>query len=95
MCTSVDLQELENTKHGQSDERTIYEVQQGREPLDVDFCSVTVDGTVDNDILQQQLHNVVRQRQEIMQLEIEVKAQIIARTEIMEMQNNFDAQGTC
>ncbi|KAK7287345.1 hypothetical protein RIF29_00616 [Crotalaria pallida] len=68
------------------------EVQQGREPLAVDFCSVTVDGTVDNDILQQQLHNVVRQRQEIMQLEIEVKAQIIARTEIMEMQNNFDAQ---
>ncbi|CAL0305398.1 unnamed protein product [Lupinus luteus] len=83
---------LENTKHGHSDERTIYEVQQGREPLDADFCSITVDGTLDNDILQQQLHNVVRQRQEVLQVEIELKAQIIARNEIIEMRNTFDAQ---
>jgi len=67
-------------------------VQQGREPLDVDFCSITVDGTLDNDILQQQLHNVVRQRQELLQMEIDLKAQIIARTEIMDMRNSFDAQ---
>lgn len=67
-------------------------MQQGREPLDVDFCSITVDGAVDNDILQQQLHNVVRQRQELLQMEIELKAQMIARTEIMEMRNTFDAQ---
>ncbi|RZC07333.1 hypothetical protein D0Y65_014598 [Glycine soja] len=66
--------------------------EQGREPLDVDFCSITVDGAVDNDILQQQLHNVVRQRQELLQMEIELKAQMIARTEIMEMQSTFDAQ---
>ncbi|XP_019417222.1 PREDICTED: uncharacterized protein LOC109328280 isoform X1 [Lupinus angustifolius] len=83
---------LENVKLGQSDERTIYEVQQGREPLGVDFCSITVDGTLDNDILQQQLHNIVRQRQEVLQVEIELKAQIIARTEIMEMRSTFDAQ---
>ncbi|KAJ1376840.1 hypothetical protein SESBI_49521, partial [Sesbania bispinosa] len=87
-----DDEELENAKLGQSDERTIYEVQQGREPLDVDFCSITVDGTLDNDILQQQIHNVVRQRQEILQMEIELKAQMIARTEIMEMRSTFDAQ---
>ncbi|XP_027357322.1 uncharacterized protein LOC113866658 isoform X10 [Abrus precatorius] len=87
-----DDEELENTKLGQSDERTIYEVQQGREPLDVDFCSITVDGTLDNDILQQQIHNIVRQRQELMQMEIELKAQMIARTEIVEMRNTFDAQ---
>ncbi|XP_027902327.1 uncharacterized protein LOC114162592 isoform X3 [Vigna unguiculata] len=87
-----DDEELDNAKLGQSDERTIYEVQQGREPLDVDFCSITVDGTLDNDILQQQLHNVVRQRQELLQMEIDLKAQIIARTEIMDMRNSFDAQ---
>ncbi|CAJ1974456.1 unnamed protein product [Sphenostylis stenocarpa] len=87
-----DGEELDNAKLGQSDERTIYEVQQGREPLDVDFCSMTVDGTLDNDILQQQLHNVVRQRQELLQMEIELKAQMIARTEIMDMRNTFDAQ---
>ncbi|KAH1112777.1 hypothetical protein GLYMA_04G230800v4 [Glycine max] len=85
-----DDEELDNAKLGQSDERTIYE--QGREPLDVDFCSITVDGALDNDILQQQLHNVVRQRQELLQMEIELKAQMIARTEIMEMRNTFDAQ---
>ncbi|XP_068483557.1 stress response protein NST1 isoform X4 [Phaseolus vulgaris] len=85
-----DDEELDNTKLGQSDERTIYE--QGREPLDVDFCSITVDGTLDNDILQQQLHNVVRQRQELLQMEIGLKAQMIARTEIMDMRNTFDAQ---
>ncbi|XP_020236764.1 uncharacterized protein LOC109816249 isoform X2 [Cajanus cajan] len=85
-----DDEELDNAKLGQSDERTIYE--QGREPLDVDFCSITVDGTLDNDILQQQLHNVVRQRQEFLQMEIELKAQLIARTEIMEIRNSFDAQ---
>ncbi|KAL2339563.1 hypothetical protein Fmac_007503 [Flemingia macrophylla] len=85
-----DDEELDNAKLGQSDERTIYE--QGREPFDVDFCSITVDGTLDNDILQQQLHNVVRQRQEFLQMEIELKAQLIARTEIMEIRNSFDAQ---
>ncbi|CAL0327510.1 unnamed protein product [Lupinus luteus] len=83
---------LENAKPGQSDERTIYEVQQGREPLDVDFRSLSVDGTLDNDVLQQQLHNVVRQREEVLQVEIELKAQVIARTEIMEMRSTFDAQ---
>ncbi|QHO16223.1 uncharacterized protein [Arachis hypogaea] len=85
-------EELDNSKVGQSDERTIYEVQQGREPLDVDFCSITVDGTIDNDILQQQIHGVVRQRQELQQMEIELKAQMIARTEIMEIRNSYDAQ---
>ncbi|MED6210030.1 hypothetical protein PIB30_060213 [Stylosanthes scabra] len=86
----MEPQELDNSKVGQSDERTIYE--QGRELLDVDFCSITVDGTIDNDILQQQIHGVVRQRQELQQMEIELKAQMIARTEIMEMRNTYDAQ---
>ena len=48
---NLEDEDLEQTKQGQSDERTIYEVQQRRKPLDVDFCSITVDGTLDNDIL--------------------------------------------
>ena len=67
-------------------------MQQGREPLDVDFCSITIDGSLDNDVLQQRLHNVARQREEMQQIEIELRAQIIARSEIIEMQNSFDAQ---
>ncbi|KAA8540086.1 hypothetical protein F0562_026778 [Nyssa sinensis] len=82
-------EDLERSKLGQSDERTIYE---GREPADVDFCSITIDGSLDNDIVQQRLHTVARQRGELQQLEIELRAQLIARSEIMEMQNSFDAQ---
>lgn len=70
----------------------VFKVQQGREPLDVDFCSMTVDGALDNDIMQQRIHNVARQREELEHVEIELRAQMIARTEIMEMQNRFDAQ---
>ncbi|XP_059451581.1 uncharacterized protein LOC132182347 isoform X4 [Corylus avellana] len=84
-----DAQELERSKLGQSDERTIYE---GREPLDVDFCSITVDGSLDEDLLPQRLHSVTRQREELQRTEIELTAQMIARSEIMGMQSNFDAQ---
>lgn len=110
------MQELDRSKLGPSEERTIYEVrsltvdidcilgineskmvcyikvQQGREPLDVDFCSITIDGSLDNDLLQQRLHDVARQRDELQQMEIELRAQVIARTELMEMQNSFDTQ---
>ncbi|KAK4273846.1 hypothetical protein QN277_017162 [Acacia crassicarpa] len=92
LARNPDDKELEQTKLGQSDERTIYE--QGREPLDVDFCLVTVDGTLDNDILQQRIQDVARQREELEHIEIELRAQMIARTEIIEMQNSFDAQLT-
>ncbi|GFP88764.1 hypothetical protein PHJA_001020100 [Phtheirospermum japonicum] len=83
-------EELERTKLGQSDERLIYE--NGREPLDVDFCSITIDGGLDNDILQQQIHNVSKQREEYQNMEIEFRAQAIARSEIVGLQNRFDAQ---
>ncbi|GFZ06358.1 hypothetical protein Acr_18g0005530 [Actinidia rufa] len=68
------------------------EVQQGREPVDVDFCSITIDGSSDNDILQKRLHSVGRRKEELQQIEIELRAQIIARSEIMELQNNYDKQ---
>ncbi|PON81202.1 RNA polymerase II degradation factor [Trema orientale] len=87
---NVGDEELERSKLGQSDERTIYE--RGREPLDVDFCSITIDGSLDNDLLQQRLHDVARQREELQQMETELRAQIIARSEMIEMQSSFDAQ---
>uniref|UniRef100_A0A7N0U3N7 Uncharacterized protein n=1 Tax=Kalanchoe fedtschenkoi TaxID=63787 RepID=A0A7N0U3N7_KALFE len=82
--------EPDRLKVGQSDERTIYE--QGREPADVDFCSITIDGGMQNDILQQRLNHVSRQREELQQMEVELRAQVIVRTEIMDMQNRFEAQ---
>lgn len=60
--------------------------------MDVDFCSITIDGSLDNDILQQRLHSVVKQRDELQQMEIDLRAQLIARSEIMEMQNTYDSQ---
>ncbi|XP_042057436.1 uncharacterized protein LOC121801993 isoform X1 [Salvia splendens] len=85
-------EELERSKLVQSDERLIYEVQHGREPVDVDFCSVTIDGDLDNDILQQRLHEVAKQREELQHMEIELRAQNIARSEISRIHNTFDAQ---
>lgn len=67
-------------------------VQHGREPADVDFCSITIDGGLDNDILQQRLHALVKQREELQQMEIELRAQNIARSEIIRIQSTFDAQ---
>ncbi|KAJ6976572.1 hypothetical protein NC653_028660 [Populus alba x Populus x berolinensis] len=81
---------LERSKLGQSDERTIYE--HGREPVDVDFCSITVDGGLDDDILQQRIHSIARQREELQHMETELRAQVIAGSEIMEIQKSFHAQ---
>lgn len=58
----------------------------------MDFCSITIDGSLDNDLLQRRLHDVTRQREEMQHMEIELRAQIIARSELIEMQNSFDAQ---
>lgn len=67
-------------------------MQQGREPLDVNFCSITVDGSLDEDLLPQRLHNVTRQREDLQRTEIGLTAQMIARSEIMGIQSNFEAQ---
>ncbi|CAH9140850.1 unnamed protein product [Cuscuta epithymum] len=84
--------EVDRSKLGQSDERLIYEVQQGREPADVDFGSTSVDENLDNDLLQQRLHSVVKQRDELQRMEIDLRAQIITRSEIMELRKVFDAK---
>ncbi|KAJ8554246.1 hypothetical protein K7X08_024924 [Anisodus acutangulus] len=85
-------EETEHSRLSQTDERLIYEVQQGREPVDVDFCSISIDGSSNNDILQQRLLSVVKQKEELQQMESELRAQLIARSKIMEIRNSFDTQ---
>ncbi|KAL4325063.1 hypothetical protein GQ457_11G032320 [Hibiscus cannabinus] len=81
--------EMDRSKLGQSDQRTIYE--HGREPADVNF-SITADGSLDDDILQQQIHNITRQREELLQIEVKLRAQAIARSRVLEMQRSCDAK---
>ncbi|PKU74266.1 uncharacterized protein LOC110106109 isoform X2 [Dendrobium catenatum] len=84
-------EEMEHVKFGQSDERTIYEEVTG--PLDVDFCSITIDGGgLTDKTLQGRLQEVSRQREELEHLETELRAQAIARTETMEMQRRYQSQ---
>ena len=78
--------------HSGEDDVLYVKVQQGREPLNVDFSSISIDGNSDNDILQQRLNDVTRQREDLQQMEIELRAQVIARSEILEMRKRFDAQ---
>lgn len=60
--------------------------------MDVDFCSITIDGDLDNDILQQRLNALSKQREELQHMEIEFRVQNIVRSEIVRLQNIFDAQ---
>ncbi|GMI95466.1 hypothetical protein like AT5G53620 [Hibiscus trionum] len=83
--------EIDRSKLGQSDERTIYEVQHGREPADVNF-SITADGSLDDDILQQQIQNITGQREELLQMEVKLRALAIARSRVLEMQSSYDAK---
>lgn len=67
-------------------------VQRGTEQLEVDFCSITIDDGSNDDLLQQRLHDICREKEELQQMEIELRAQAIARAVILEMQKGFDAQ---
>ncbi|KAG4133845.1 hypothetical protein ERO13_D08G115200v2 [Gossypium hirsutum] len=84
--------EMDRSKLGQSDERTIYE--HGREPADVDFCSITADESLDDELLQQRIHNITRQREELLQMEVELRAQAIARSRVLEIQSSCDSKIT-
>ncbi|KAL1086532.1 hypothetical protein V6Z11_D08G121300 [Gossypium hirsutum] len=86
--------EMDRSKLGQSDERTIYEVQHGREPADVDFCPITADESLDDELLQQRIHNITRQREELLQMEVELRAQAIARSRVLEIQSSCDSKIT-
>ena len=52
------------------------------------------DGYSNSEMLQQQILNVSRKKGELQQLEIELRAQMIARHEIMEIQSNYESQFT-
>ncbi|XP_039814399.1 uncharacterized protein LOC120677316 [Panicum virgatum] len=77
-------------KLSQPEDRAIYE--EGAGGLD-DFCAITIDGSggLSEDILQQRLQSVVRQREELQQVEIELRAQAIAHPQIIEAQQSFQA----
>lgn len=59
-----------------------------QQPADVDFCSVT---NMDNEF-QQRLHTVVKQREELQRIETGLKAELIARSQILSLQNTYESQ---
>lgn len=64
-------------------------MQRGRQPLD--FCTITIDGNSGDDLLEQ-LQSIATKREDLQHLEIELRAQMIAKSEIAEIQNSFDSQ---
>jgi uncharacterized membrane protein len=56
-----------------------------------DFCSITIDGSggLSDDILQQRLQSIMRQREELQQVEIDLRAQAIAHPQIIDLQRRF------
>ncbi|GJW05250.1 hypothetical protein Tco_1564106, partial [Tanacetum coccineum] len=63
--------------------------QHNNEGRDVDYFSITVDGGSDHEL---HLDDVIKQREQLQHLEINLKAQLIARSEVMGMQERFDSQ---
>ncbi|KAF5185627.1 hypothetical protein FRX31_024787 [Thalictrum thalictroides] len=59
---------------------------------DVDYCSIPLDSTLDNDLLHQRLHDISMQRERLQHLEIDLRAQIGTRSHLIEMQNTFNDQ---
>lgn len=87
-------EEFERSKLGQQQsdhERTFLYEQQvtGQQQLDGDLCSMLMN---DNNNAEQKLHNIIRQRQELLQMEVDLRAQFIVRSEIIAMQNSYTAQ---
>ncbi|KAJ1269473.1 hypothetical protein BS78_07G214500 [Paspalum vaginatum] len=80
----------EHGKLGQPEDRPIYE--EGAGGMD-GYCAITIDGSggLSEDILQQRLQSVVRQREELQQVEIELRAQAIAHPQIIEARQSFQA----
>ncbi|KAL8233078.1 hypothetical protein R6Q57_002856 [Mikania cordata] len=79
-------EDLDRSKLGQGDERLIYEV---GEPVNADFFSITVDGVSDHEL---HLDDVVKQREQLQHLEVNLKARIIARSEVTGIQERYDSQ---
>ncbi|KAL8160383.1 hypothetical protein V2J09_001920 [Rumex salicifolius] len=87
-------EEYDRSKLGHSHERTIYEVQQGQELHDaMNFCSIQIDGIggLDDDS-DKKLQYLANKRDELQQMEIQLRAHMMARSAIVEMKNSFDSQ---
>ncbi|KAJ3692668.1 hypothetical protein LUZ60_011763 [Juncus effusus] len=85
-------EESERGNMVQSDERTIYEVQQeGRE---TEFHAIAVEGIagLSDEMIQQRLQTVMRQREELQGFEIELRAQAISRPQIVEVEAQLKEQ---
>ncbi|RRT76665.1 hypothetical protein B296_00027157 [Ensete ventricosum] len=81
-------------KWGQSAERTIFEKKEGTGPLDGDLRSITTEGVgeLNNKILHQKLQEITKQREGLQQMEIDLRAKTIGRSNILKMQNSFEVQ---
>ncbi|KAL8127735.1 uncharacterized protein LOC141721537 isoform X2 [Apium graveolens] len=61
------------------------------QPADLDFCSITIDANMENE-LQQRLQTVVKQREELQHMETGIKAELIARSQIVSLHNTYESQ---
>lgn len=69
-------------------------VQQGQELHDVmNFGSIQMDGNGGLDVdSEQKLQNLAKKREELQNVEIQLRARMIASSAIVEMTNKFDSQ---
>nr|XP_043615124.1 uncharacterized protein LOC122587110 isoform X2 [Erigeron canadensis] len=79
-------EDIDRSKLGHGDERLIYE---GGEQESVDYFSINVDGGGNDEL---HLDDIVKQREQLQHLEVDLKARLIARSEVMAMQERFDSQ---
>ncbi|KAI4384868.1 hypothetical protein MLD38_002965 [Melastoma candidum] len=84
-------EDVERQKVGQVDERTIYEVQQGRQPSVTNSCSINID-TSSEDEVSRHLEDLARKREDLQLLEIQLRAEMIVKSEISEIKRDFDSQ---
>ncbi|XP_076898610.1 uncharacterized protein LOC143552220 isoform X2 [Bidens hawaiensis] len=82
-------EDLDRSKLGQGDERLIYEVHQGRESVNGDSFSVTVDGVNEHEL---HLEEIVKQREQLQHIEVNMKARLIANSEMMGIQERYESQ---
>ncbi|KAK4769232.1 hypothetical protein SAY86_027382 [Trapa natans] len=60
--------------------------------LDIQFSSISIHGNSNNDYLQQHLHGIAGQREELQHMEIDLRAQMIIWSEITNMRKSFETQ---
>ncbi|XP_064982466.1 uncharacterized protein LOC135623432 isoform X2 [Musa acuminata AAA Group] len=80
-------------KSEQSAARTVYE-KEGTSPLDADLRSITIEGVgeLNNKILHQKLQEITKQREGLQQMEIDLRAKAIGRSDMLKVQNSFEVQ---